>query len=65
MSISWPGPGGDILEAHNGAGVVAIDDVDFMRLRSIHDASEEQTNLYGDKKDTEVKRQLCQEGLRV
>jgi hypothetical protein len=45
MSISWPGPGGDILEAHNGAGVVAIDDVDFMRLRSIHDASEEQTNL--------------------
>jgi hypothetical protein len=62
MSISWPGPGGDVLEAHDGAGVIAIDDMDFMRLRSIHDDSEEQTSLLGDTADTEDERQMDQEG---
>ncbi len=45
MSISWPGPGWDVLEAHDGAGIIAINDVDFTRLRGIHGDSEEQTNL--------------------
>lgn len=45
MSISWPRPWGDVLEAHDGAGVIAVDDADFTRLRSVHDDSEEQTNL--------------------